>query len=170
MRATALCILALCTLRIGILPGAHSIPKDEFSFSFALFIIEKWIPHSFSSNISRMKCLSLYFSVFLRLVCYFFVCVRVPNQITQHNSEQIGVYFARVHEKLLIFSKDYQVPNSYPRCCPLSPAKKTDVMKGTLNPLLAVEGVHPFNTGINPLPRQVIRNHKILQRGTKSKK
>lgn len=170
MRATALCILALCTLRIGILPGAHSIPKDEFSFSFALFIIEKWIPHSFSSNISRMKCLSLYFSVFLRLVCYFFVCVRVPNQITQHNSEQTGVYFAWAHEKLLIFSKDYQVPNSYPRCCPLSPAKKTDVMKGTLNPLLAVEGVHPFNTGINPLPRQVIRNHKILQRGTKSKK
>lgn len=169
MRATALCILALCTLHISILPGAHSIPEDDFSFSFALFIIEKWIPRSFSSNISGMKYLSLHFSVFLRLVCYFFACVRVPNQITQHNSEQIGVYFAWVHEKLLIFSKDYQVPDSYPQC-PLSPAKKTDVMKDTLNPLLAVEGVHPFNTGINPLPRQVIRNQKILQRGTKSKK
>lgn len=42
-------------------------------------------------------------------------------------------------------------------------------MEEALKLLITAEGAGPFGAGINPLPRQVIRNHGILQRGARSK-
>jgi len=74
-----------------------------------------------------------------------------------------------VHEKLSIFNRYNQVGNSYPWCWPLSPAKRTSMMGEALKTLVTAEEAHPFGIGINSLPRQFMKIHRILQKGARLK-
>lgn len=50
-----------------------------------------------------------------------------------------------------------------------SPVKSLGLIEEALKSLVTAEGAGPFGTGTNPLPRQVIKNHGIIQRGARSK-